>query len=92
MESVKQAVMGHGNDKNRQLADNMVEPTKDSRITTDYGVKQSNTDDWLKVVREDKTGPMLLEDPHGREKVESHSKLDVFIYITNTSLDPPLRS
>ncbi|CAM1505032.1 Fc.00g106690.m01.CDS01 [Cosmosporella sp. VM-42] len=61
--------MGHGNDKNRQLADEMVEPTKDSRITTDYGVKQSNTDDWLKVHREDKTGPMLLEDPHGREKI-----------------------
>ena len=42
---------------------------KNARITTDYGVKQSNTDDWLKVVSEEQTGPMLLEDSHGREKV-----------------------
>lgn len=42
---------------------------KSWRITSDYGVKQTNTDDWLKVVNEDKTGPMLLEDPFAREKV-----------------------
>ncbi|KAJ4292441.1 catalase 1 [Kalmusia sp. IMI 367209] len=42
---------------------------KDWRITSDYGVKQTNTDDWLKVVNEDKTGPMLLEDTFGREKI-----------------------
>jgi catalase len=40
-----------------------------NRITTDYGVKQSNTDDWLKVATEDRTGPMLLEDHASREKV-----------------------
>jgi catalase len=39
------------------------------RITSDFGVKQANTDDWLKVVSEDKTGPMLLEDSFGREKI-----------------------
>lgn len=38
-------------------------------ITTDYGVKQTNTDHWLKVVNEDKNGPSLLEDAFGREKV-----------------------
>lgn len=38
-------------------------------ITTDYGVKQWNTDDWLKVATDDKTGPMLLEDHAGREKI-----------------------
>ena len=38
-------------------------------ITSDYGVKQTNTDAWLKVVSEDKNGPSLLEDPFGREKV-----------------------
>jgi len=42
---------------------------KGYRITSDYGVKQTNTDDWLKVASEDKTGPMLLEDHFGREKV-----------------------
>ncbi|KAK4974755.1 catalase A [Elasticomyces elasticus] len=40
-----------------------------SRITTDYGVRQSNTDDWLKVASEDKTGPMLMEDHAAREKI-----------------------
>ncbi|KAF2189195.1 catalase-domain-containing protein [Zopfia rhizophila CBS 207.26] len=42
---------------------------KSRRITSDFGVKQTNTDDWLKVASEDKTGPMLLEDPFAREKI-----------------------
>lgn len=42
---------------------------KSWRITSDYGVKQNNTDDWLKVATEDKQGPALLEDHFGREKV-----------------------
>src|ERR1051326_5260133 len=42
---------------------------KNNRITTDYGVKQTNTDDWLKVANDDHTGPMLLEDPFAREKI-----------------------
>ncbi|KAK4503935.1 hypothetical protein PRZ48_004850 [Zasmidium cellare] len=40
-----------------------------NRLTTDYGVKQNNTDDWLKVATEDKTGPMLMEDHAAREKI-----------------------
>ncbi|KZF22125.1 catalase [Xylona heveae TC161] len=40
-----------------------------NRITTDFGVKSSNTDDWLKASSGDKTGPMLLEDFVGREKI-----------------------
>lgn len=42
---------------------------KNARITSDFGVKQSNTDDWLRIVNEDKTGPMLLEDPFAREMI-----------------------
>lgn len=42
---------------------------KNNRITTDWGVKQSNTDDWLKVTAEDKQGPMLMEDAFSREKI-----------------------
>ncbi|KAF2820712.1 catalase-domain-containing protein [Ophiobolus disseminans] len=42
---------------------------KSWRITSDYGVKQTNTDDWLKVASEDKQGPMLLEDHFAREKI-----------------------
>jgi catalase len=39
------------------------------RLTTDYGVKQSTHDDWLKIATKDQTGPLLLEDPFAREKV-----------------------
>ena len=60
-------------EKNQKIADLSV-ATKDVhdkswRITSDYGVKQNSTDHWLTVASEDKTGPMLLEDPFGREKV-----------------------
>lgn len=50
---------------------------KDNRITTDYGVKQSNTENWLRVATEDKTGPMLLEDHAAREKVCHFRHLDL---------------
>lgn len=55
--------------KATQLAADTVEPTKDTRITSDFGTKQSNTDDWLRVNSEDQTGPMLLEDGFSREKI-----------------------
>jgi catalase len=42
---------------------------KSWRMTSDFGVKQNNTDDWLKVATDDQQGPMLLEDHFGREKV-----------------------
>jgi catalase len=59
--------------KNAKVAQ-LAADTKDvhdpsNRITSDYGVKQNNTDDWLGVTSEDKQGPMLLEDHFGREKV-----------------------
>ena len=70
-ESIKQAVMGSQGSQAKvaQLASDTVEPTKDTRITTDFGTKQTNTDDWLKVNNEKHTGPMLLEDNFAREKV-----------------------
>lgn len=70
-DSVKQAVMGGkgAQAKATQLAANTVEPTKDTRITTDFGTKQTNTDDWLRVNTEDDIGPSLLEDNFGREKI-----------------------
>jgi len=52
-----------------QLNAASVEPTKEARITADFGTKQTNTDDWLRVSNEKKTGPMLLEDAFGREKI-----------------------
>ncbi|KAI9817201.1 MAG: hypothetical protein M1827_001313 [Pycnora praestabilis] len=39
------------------------------KLTTDWGIKVSNTDDWLTVSSEDRVGPQLLEDGIGREKI-----------------------
>lgn len=63
-------LVGEKSTKVAQLA----EVTKDVhddqwRITSDYGVKQNNTDDWLTVGNDDQTGPLLLEDHFAREKV-----------------------
>ncbi|KAF4967905.1 hypothetical protein FZEAL_10464 [Fusarium zealandicum] len=67
--AIKHVVMGYKSDKIDQLKTNMVEPNEKSRITSDFGTKQSNTDHWLRVNREDQTGPSLLEDHFGREKI-----------------------
>lgn len=57
-----------------QLNASEVQPTQNDRITADFGTKQSNTDDWLKISNEKTTtGPMLLEDAFAREKVRSTS-------------------
>ncbi|KZL80596.1 catalase 1 [Colletotrichum incanum] len=62
-------VMGQANKKNAQLAENMVEPNAKAPMTTDFGTKIENTDDWLRVTNDDKTGPTLLEDAIAREKI-----------------------
>ncbi|ROW04669.1 hypothetical protein VPNG_07419 [Cytospora leucostoma] len=67
--TAKTIVMGSQGDKLADLQKNTVEPSQDTRLTTDYGVKSSNTDHWLTVGTEDSTGPSLLEDPFGREKI-----------------------
>jgi catalase len=59
--------------QNKKVSD-LAKDTKDVhddswKMTSDFGTKQSNTDHWLGVNTEDQTGPMLLEDPFGREKV-----------------------
>jgi len=73
---------------------------KNLRITSDFGVKQSNTDNWLSASTENKNGPMLLEDQFGREKVRlpppSGPQLYSFCcskipYFGLTFIDPPLR-
>ncbi|KAK5129282.1 catalase A [Meristemomyces frigidus] len=91
--------------KIQQLAAN----TKDvhdpkNRITTDYGVTQSNTDTWLRVGTEDTTGPLLLEDHASREKIhrfdhgafgtfKMHKSLEAYTtagVLTDTSRSTPL--
>jgi len=71
MQKAQQAIMGHKGDKTTDLSQETKEMTNKSRLTTDYGVKQTSADDWLKVVSNEKTGPMLLEDPFARERVNT---------------------
>lgn len=88
--AIKHAVMGHKNDKIDQLKANTVEPNENSRITSDYGVKQNNTDHWLRVASEDQTGPSLLEDAFGREKVCHQNRalyLDLILTFHQRSTD-----
>ena len=66
--AVKSTMTSSG-DKLADLARNTVEPSDQDRYTSDFGVRQANNDDWLKVTSDDKQGPMLLEDTFGREKV-----------------------
>jgi len=77
METVKDVkntaanMMGLNDAKQRDLAQNTKEMSTKDRLTTDYGVKHTTADDWLKVVSGDKTGPALLEDPFARERVST---------------------
>ncbi|KAL6706413.1 catalase 1 [Coniothyrium glycines] len=65
-----QAATGGSNQKLAQLSENIHDVhDKKWRITSDYGVKQTNTDAWLSVVSDEKKGPQLLEDNFGREKI-----------------------
>lgn len=63
------------------------------RITSDFGVKQTNTDAWLHVGTEDKQGPRLLEDHFGREKVLKNGIPYTRTSPTTIQLTPiPIRS
>lgn len=71
-----------GGEKGRKVADldtvtQAVSP-KD-RITSDFGVKMGNVDEWLRITSNHKTGPMLLEDSFSRERVG----YDHFYYFNN---------
>lgn len=73
--SISEKAKNMAGGQNKKIAQLSAE-TKDvhdgsHRITSDYGVKQNDTDHWLAVTSEDKQGPQLLEDPFGREKASS---------------------
>lgn len=69
VQAAQHAVLGSKGDKIADMEKNTRTPTDNDRLTSDFGVRQSNTDDWLRVVSNDHTGPSLLEDPFAREKV-----------------------
>ncbi|OAX44893.1 catalase-domain-containing protein [Rhizopogon vinicolor AM-OR11-026] len=45
------------------------EPRPNDPLTTDHGVKVSDTDNWLRITNGSHNGPSLLEDQIGREKI-----------------------
>lgn len=69
VDKVKNMVSGEKGRKIAQMDSVANTVSKDDRITTDFGVKQSTADEWLRVAGNDQTGPMLLEDSYAREKV-----------------------
>ncbi|KAI1365194.1 catalase [Xylaria arbuscula] len=69
VDKIKNMVSGEKGRKIAQLDSVSQTVSKDDRITTDFGVKEATADEWLRVVSEDKTGPMLLEDSYAREKI-----------------------
>lgn len=92
-EKVKDTMSGQSSKKTTDLQKSTKDVhDKNWRITSDYGVKQANTDEWLTVTSEDKTGPMLLEDNFGREKVKSLHFLTILARSrVLTTIDPPFR-
>lgn len=69
-QSAKEALTSAPDSKKiEDLKNEFKETGKDARLTTDYGVKQTSADDWLRIVSDDKIGPSLLEDPFARERV-----------------------
>lgn len=69
VQAAQHAVMGSKGDKIADMARDTREPSDKDRLTSDFGVKQSNNDDWLRVANGDHTGPSLLEDQFAREKI-----------------------
>lgn len=85
--AAKKIVMGSQGDKFADMAQNTIEPTKNTKLTSDYGVKEANTDHWLSVTNDKHTGPALLEDSFGREKVsaplESYCLPKWFVFVSH---------
>lgn len=77
LKQAQQALVGEHGAKVKQLASTTKEVNEQWKITSDYGVKQTNTENWLKVASDGKTGPALLEDPFAREKVSHRPPLSV---------------
>ncbi|GKZ53044.1 catalase A [Aspergillus niger] len=55
--------------KHDDLARDTVQLSGVQPMTTDYGIKISDPDHWLRVVDAQHNGPSLLEDPIAREKI-----------------------
>ncbi|PKX95918.1 catalase catA [Aspergillus novofumigatus IBT 16806] len=67
-----QEVLQNTSSKSKKLVD-LERDTADAHtqqpLTTDHGVRVSNTDQWLRVTNDRRTGSSLLEDQIAREKI-----------------------
>ena len=63
------------NKKATEMEHNIQEPSSKHPLTSDFGVKNGNTDIWLSASTGDRQGPQLLEDGFGREKVRTLTQL-----------------
>lgn len=63
--------MGPHGDKLADLSRSTITPNSSSHATSDFGVKipTESHDHWLAINNDKQTGPQLLEDTFGREKV-----------------------
>jgi catalase len=64
-------------ESNKKVADMKPEFREQSSfdlLTSDFGVKSTSHDTWLSASTGDRTGPALLEDGFGREKVSLHTR------------------
>jgi catalase len=77
-----EAAVQSATSRDKKLVDlerNTVDVQTQRGMTTDHGVAISDTDNWLRVVDGQHTGPSLLEDQAAREKVRTqylNSELD----------------
>ena len=55
--------------KIKDLARDTVDVNNGTQQTTDFGQGISDLDHWLKISNNDRTGPHVLEDQVGRERV-----------------------
>lgn len=63
--------------KAADMAKDTVNIRDKQHMTTDYGIKISDPDHWLRVVDDENIGPGLLEDQIAREKVIPPSTMRV---------------
>lgn len=55
--------------KLEDMEKDVIDTKSSEHMTTDFGHKVSNTDNWLRVASQEQTGATLLEDQVAREKV-----------------------
>jgi hypothetical protein len=77
-----QSALGSSGTESKKIKDlhrDMIDVHSNQPMTTDFGHKVSNTDNWLKIANDKATGPHLLEDQQAREKASAANFVTVLI-------------